>query len=92
MSAQRVIEVMQAGLCDLVMDSGRYGFTHLGVPVGGAADVRALRAANRLVGNLATAAGLEITLKGPVLAFPHGGTIALTGAPFVATRSSGTRR
>ena len=34
MSAQRVIEVMRAGLCDLVMDSGRYGFTHLGVPVG----------------------------------------------------------
>ena len=89
MSAQRVIEVMQAGLCDLVMDSGRYGFTHLGVPVGGAADVRALRAANRLVGNPATAAGLEITLKGPVLAFPQGGMIALTGAPFVATRSSG---
>ncbi len=89
MSAPGVIEVMRAGACDLVMDSGRYGFVHLGVPVGGAADVRALQAANRLVGNVATAAGLEITLKGPVLAFPHGGMVALTGAPFSATRSSG---
>ena len=89
MSAARVIEVMRAGVGDLVMDSGRYGVAHLGVPVGGAADVGALQVANRLVGNVATAAGLEITLKGPVLAFPQGGTIALTGAPFVATRSSG---
>ena len=89
MTRPRVIEVLRAGLCDLVMDGGRHGYTHLGMPIGGAADALALRWANRLVGNVDGAAGLEITLKGPVLAFPQGGAVALTGAPFAATRSSG---
>ena len=89
MSALPVIEVLRHGLCDLVMDGGRAGFVHLGVPVGGAADALALRWANRLVGNTDNAAGLEITLKGPLLAFPQGGAVALTGAPFAASRSSG---
>jgi biotin-dependent carboxylase-like uncharacterized protein len=84
-----MIEVVRAGLLDLVMDAGRTGHVHLGVPVGGAADRRALAAANRLVGNPDTAAGLELTLTGPVLAFPDGGVAALTGAPFAATRTSG---
>jgi biotin-dependent carboxylase-like uncharacterized protein len=89
MDADSVIEVLQSGQCDLVMDGGRYGFAHLGVPVGGAADAWALQRANRLVGNVDTAAGLEITLKGPVLLFPQGGVIALTGARFDVSRSSG---
>ncbi len=89
MTTRALIEVLRAGLCDLVMDGGRYGYTHLGVPIGGAADALALRWANRLVGNADSVAGLEITLKGPLLAFPHGGAVALTGAPFAASRSSG---
>jgi biotin-dependent carboxylase-like uncharacterized protein len=84
-----MIEVLHAGLCDLVMDQGRPGWGALGVPVGGAADPAALAAANRLVGNDAAAAGLEITLKGPGLRFLLGGVVALTGARFAATRSSG---
>ena len=84
-----MIEVLRAGLCDLVMDQGRPGWGALGVPAGGAADPAALAAANRLVGNARDAAGLEITLSGPVLRFPLGGVAALTGARFVATRSSG---
>jgi biotin-dependent carboxylase-like uncharacterized protein len=84
-----VIEVLRPGLCDLVMDDGRHACEHLGVPVGGAADRLALTAANRLVGNPDTAAGLEITMSGPTLVFPEGGVVALTGARFAATRSSG---
>jgi biotin-dependent carboxylase-like uncharacterized protein len=84
-----MIEILHAGLCDLVMDQGRSGQGALGVPAGGAADPAALAAANRLVGNDATAAGLEITLSGPSLRFPAGGVVALTGARFAATRSSG---
>jgi biotin-dependent carboxylase-like uncharacterized protein len=83
------IKVLRAGACDLVMDQGRAGFAPLGVPVGGAADRYALAHANRLVGNPVDAAGLEITLHGPVLAFPHGATVALSGAPFALRRSSG---
>lgn len=84
-----MIEVLHAGLCDLVMDQGRPGWGALGVPTSGAADIAALVAANRLVGNDEAAAGLEITLQGPSLRFPQGGIVALTGAHFVATRSSG---
>jgi biotin-dependent carboxylase-like uncharacterized protein len=84
-----MIEVLRAGLCDLVMDQGRPGWGALGVPVGGAADPAALVTANRLAGNDDAAAGLEITLAGPSLRFPVGGVTALTGARFAATRSSG---
>lgn len=84
-----MIEVLRAGLCDLVMDLGRPGWGALGVPAGGAGDPAALAAANALVGNNERAAGLEVTLLGPLLRFPLGGVVALTGAPFAATRSSG---
>ncbi|MBN8763851.1 MAG: allophanate hydrolase [Thiobacillus sp. 63-78] len=84
-----MIEILRAGLCDMVMDFGRPGRGALGVPAGGAADRQALAAANRLVGNDEGAAGLEITLAGPRLRFPQGGVVALTGACFAARRSSG---
>ncbi|HEX5673740.1 MAG TPA: biotin-dependent carboxyltransferase family protein, partial [Azonexus sp.] len=85
-----MIEVLRAGMCDLVMDPGRPGWGALGVPAGGAADPGALAAANRLVGNDAAAAGLEIILSGPTLRFQAGAVAALTGARFAVTRSSGT--
>jgi len=84
-----MIDVLRAGRCDLVMDQGRPGLGALGVPAGGAADPAALAAANRLAGNETGAAGLEITLAGPALRFPAGGVVALTGAQFEASRSSG---
>ncbi len=84
-----MIEVLQAGLCDLVMDRGRPGQSALGVPAGGAADPDAFAAANRLVGNDDGAAGLEIAQRGPLLRFPRGAVVALTGVPFAARRSSG---
>jgi biotin-dependent carboxylase-like uncharacterized protein len=84
-----MIEVISAGLCDLVMGSPRRGFGSLGVPAGGAADPGALAAANALVGNYAEAAGLEIVLAGPTLRFPDGAVVALTGGRFAAQRSCG---
>lgn len=84
-----MIEVLQPGRLDLVVDAGRPGHAASGIPVGGAADVLAFAAANQLVGNPTTAAGLECLLDGPSLRFPRGGVIALVGAHFAATRSSG---
>lgn len=81
--------VQAAGALDLIQDLGRPGYAHLGVPQGGAADPGALIQANRLVGNPIQAAGLEVTLKGPELAFPEGGIVALTGADMAAVRDSG---
>lgn len=79
-----MMEVVRPGLLDLVMDSGRPGFRAQGVPEGGAADAPALILANRLVGNADGAAGLELLARGPVLRFPRGGRIALTGADMQA--------
>lgn len=84
-----LIEILRPGACDLVMDGGRGGWRACGVPAGGAADPEALDAGNRLVGNDSAAAGLEIVQRGPLLRFPHGAVIALTGARFEARRSSG---
>jgi allophanate hydrolase subunit 2 len=76
-----MIEVVRAGLLDLVMDLGRPGFRSQGAPEGGAADAPALILANRLVGNPDDAAGLELLLRGPTLRFPEGARlVALTGA------------
>ncbi len=84
-----MMEVLRAGLSDLVMDQGRAGLGALGVPTGGAAHPAALAAANLLVGNEEAAAGLEITLVGPALRFPTGGIVAFTGAHFSVKRSKG---
>ncbi|MFI7585966.1 biotin-dependent carboxyltransferase family protein [Spongisporangium articulatum] len=60
----RAIEVTATGPLTCVQDLGRAGWAHLGVPRSGAADLGALRLANRLLGNPEGAAGLEVLLGG----------------------------
>jgi Carboxyltransferase domain, subdomain A and B len=55
------IEIVDTGPLLTVQDAGRLGWAHVGVPVAGAADSGAARAANRLEGNPAEAAVLEAT-------------------------------
>ena len=75
------LEVVTPGPLATVQDLGRWGLGALGVGHSGAADVPALRLANRLVGNHASAAALEVTLGGlEVRAHGHL-TVALSGAP-----------
>jgi len=59
------LRVMQPGLHTTVQDLGRVGAQHLGIPVSGALDPLALRAANVVVGNPQAMAGLEIAVLGP---------------------------
>lgn len=80
MSRLGAIDVVEAGLLTTVQDAGRWGWQHLGVPVGGAMDVRALAAANRAVGNGRSSAGLEMTVVGPTLTLTPPLVIALAGA------------
>jgi biotin-dependent carboxylase-like uncharacterized protein len=75
-----VIVVLRAGPLTTVQDLGRPGYAHLGVPRAGALDVPALRLANDLVGNPASAAGLETTLLGCRLRFSDTKRVAVTGA------------
>jgi biotin-dependent carboxylase-like uncharacterized protein len=74
------IKVLHPGLSTTVQDLGRPGYFHLGIPVGGAMDRLALRAANLLVGNDEGAACLEAVFIGPQLAFTAPARIAITGA------------
>jgi biotin-dependent carboxylase-like uncharacterized protein len=76
-----LIEVVRPGPLATVQDLGRPGRAHLGVPRSGAADERAFRLANRLVGNPEGAAGVELTFGGATLRFHGGAWIAVTGAP-----------
>ncbi|VTR78622.1 KipI antagonist [Cellulomonas hominis] len=76
----RTLEVLDPGVLTLVQDRGRPGLAAVGVGRSGAADAGAARLANRLVGNTAGAAVLEVLLGGIELRFPQGGVIALAGA------------
>ena len=74
------IDVISAGLSTTIQDLGRPGYYHLGIPVGGAMDRLALRAANLLVGNPEDAACLEAVFMGPELEFTQDAVVAVTGA------------
>ncbi|WP_339412264.1 urea carboxylase [Pseudomonas sp. EA_35y_Pfl2_R5] len=74
-------EVLSAGTQTTVQDfPGRLGYWAVGVPPSGPMDSRALRLGNRLLGNEADAAGLEITMSGPTLRFNIDAVVAVTGA------------
>jgi antagonist of KipI len=75
-----MFEVLEPGPLTTVQDTGRYGLQRYGIPVSGALDLFSLRAANMLVGNAETAAGLECTFLGPRLRALQHGLIAVTGA------------
>ncbi|NYD85629.1 urea amidolyase family protein [Cellulomonas oligotrophica] len=74
------LTVVRTGPLVLVEDLGRPGLAAVGVPRSGAADPAALVHANRLVGNAASAAGLEVLLGGLVVTFGGSTAFALTGA------------
>ncbi|WP_403021254.1 5-oxoprolinase subunit PxpB [Salinibacterium sp. GXW1014] len=74
------LEVRQAGIQSLVQDLGRAGHASLGVSPSGALDRRSLREANRLVGNEAGAAGIEVAHGGLVVVSRGVTEVAVTGA------------
>lgn len=73
------VTLLSAPFLATVQDLGRAGFERLGVPVSGAMDFFALRAANRLAGNPPGAAALELALAGVDLALDAPGLVALAG-------------
>jgi biotin-dependent carboxylase-like uncharacterized protein len=74
------VRVISPGLSTTVQDLGRPGYFHLGIPIGGAMDRLALRAANLLVGNEEGEACLEAVFVGPELEFTQESVVAVTGA------------
>lgn len=84
MNSTVTLHFEKAGLQTLVQDLGREGYRAFGVPIGGAMDRGAARAANWLVGNPPEAPVLEITLMGPRIRISGDCQIALTGADLSA--------
>ena len=77
----RTVEILDAGPLTTVQDAGRPGYAHLGVPRSGALDGPAYELANRLVGNGAGQAVLEVTVGGLRLRAGQAMSVAVTGAP-----------
>ncbi|MDI3382701.1 biotin-dependent carboxyltransferase family protein [Xenophilus aerolatus] len=76
--------VHKPGMLASVQDLGREGLRQLGICPGGALDTLALRLANRLVGNVEGAAGLELTMGNAELRFDADTRIAFLGSDFDA--------
>jgi len=74
------IHVKNPGMFSSIQDLGRYGYTHLGISIVGAADRLSLRIANLLVGDQENAPALEMTLLGATLEFDERRIVALAGA------------
>jgi urea carboxylase len=78
----RAFDVLAPGVQTMVQDwPGRLGHWDVGVPPSGPMDARALRLANRLVGNAEGAPALEITVAGPTLVARCDLQVAVAGAP-----------
>jgi biotin-dependent carboxylase-like uncharacterized protein len=72
--------ILTPGGYTTIQDKGRFGYQQMGVPISGALDAFAFRAANLLVGNLKNAAVMEITVMGPRLEIAVEADMAVTGA------------
>ncbi len=75
------LEILESGPQMTVQDyPGRIGYWHVGVPPSGPMDPLAFRIANRLVGNPADVAAIEMTTIGGRIRFHSDTVIAITGA------------
>lgn len=92
MTQTRWIDVIAPGAQTTVQDRGRTGWRHLGVALAGALDPGTAALANRMVGNAAEAAVLELALTGPTLRWTQPLRVALCGAEVEATFEDATGR
>ena len=76
----RAVTVLATGLLTTVQDEGRPGQAAMGIGRSGAGDRASYRLANRLLGNPAGAAALEVTFGGLALRAEHDLFVVTTGA------------
>nr|WP_321409998.1 biotin-dependent carboxyltransferase family protein [uncultured Carboxylicivirga sp.] len=74
------IKVIKAGLLSTIQDEGRADFQKIGMPVGGAMDLIALKMANYLAGNNPLEAAIEMTMTGCCIEFYSDTFIGIAGA------------
>jgi urea carboxylase len=74
------VDVVRGGTMTTIQDMpGRVGYWSVGIPPSGPFDSLSFQIANRLLGNPQTAAGLEITLQGPILQFSAATQVVVAG-------------
>ena len=83
----KALRALRPGLLTTVQDLGRPGLGSIGVPPSGAADPRSAARANRLAGNAAGAAVLEMTASGAHFEALSEIRIAFAGAAMPALRN-----
>jgi antagonist of KipI len=74
------LTIVRPGMLTTIQDLGRWGRQGSGVPVAGPMDMYSHRLANLIVGNLETAAALEITVIGPEVEAQGDVVCAVSGA------------
>ena len=84
------LAIVRAGILTTVQDLGRPGWGAFGVPVSGAMDRFAARAANQMVGNPPRAPVVELTGPGAALALDEARLIAVGGGDLGAIISDAT--
>lgn len=75
-----MIEILTTGAANSVQDLGRFGYLDAGVSRSGAMDAPALELANRMIGNDANAAAIEVAIFPFRLRFDRAALITVTGA------------
>ena len=75
-----MIEILTTGTANSVQDLGRFGYLDAGVSRSGAMDAPALELANRMIGNDAGAAAVEVAIFPFRLRFGQAMLVAVTGA------------
>lgn len=79
------LHIIKGGLIDTVQDSGRRGYQHLGINVGGVMDHFSAALANALLGKDLSAPLLELHYPASVIQFSKDTVICLAGADFTPT-------
>lgn len=80
-----MITTIQQGTYTTIQDQGRWGYQAYGMPIAGAMDRYAYSVANLLVGNISTAAVLEMTELGGTFKFDEEQMVALCGGDMQGT-------
>lgn len=84
-----MIEIISPAFLTLIVDHGRYGFGHIGVPPSSAMDRFACRMAGFLLGNRENSPVLEIMGNDLALGFSENTAFVITGARVRATLDDG---
>ncbi|GAB3293786.1 5-oxoprolinase subunit C family protein [Pseudidiomarina andamanensis] len=87
MTSYPALRIDQPGLLTTLQDWGRFGHLSQGITRGGPIDERAFLWANKLLGNTATAAQLEVTLGGLSVTALKTSYWVVCGAPVTVTKS-----